>query len=81
MSVTGEGVKHEYSIGRVSVEFAKGFIRDAHMRNVIAVLGGKWTNLAERSVAQVIAIAPRTGDGWRSAQRRLKSLRDEGRGK
>jgi hypothetical protein len=51
------------------------------MRNVIPVLGGKWTNLAERSVAQVIAIAPRTGDGWRSAQRRLKSLRDEGRGK
>jgi hypothetical protein len=79
--VAGQGVKYENGVGRIRIELTEGFIRDAHMRNVIPVLGGKRTNLAEGAVAQVIAIAPRAGDRWRSTQRRLKGLRDEGRGK
>jgi hypothetical protein len=50
------------------------------MGNVIAVFCGEGANLAELSITEVITIAPRAGDRWRSAQRRLKGLRDEGRG-
>jgi hypothetical protein len=80
MRVAGEGVEDENGIGRVRIEFTKGFIRKAHMRNVIAVLSGERTDLAKRSVAEVITITPCSGDRWRSAQRCLKGLRDEGRG-
>ena len=78
--ISGEGVKDEYSIGGIGIEFTKGFIRKPHMGNVIAVLCGEGTNLAELSITEVITITPGSRDRRRSSQGRLQSLRDEGRG-
>jgi hypothetical protein len=77
--VTSESVKNENGVGCISVEFPKGFIRDPHMRDVIAMLCGEWAYLAKLSITEVITIAPCATDWWCPTQRRLESLRDEGR--
>jgi hypothetical protein len=77
--VAGESVKDEDGVGCIGVEFTKGFIRDPHMRDVIAMLRAEWADLAKLSITEVITIAPGTTDRRCPAQRRLKSLRDKGR--
>jgi len=48
--ISGESVEYEHSVGRVGIELAKGFIRDPHMRDVIAVLCGEGPNLAKLAI-------------------------------